>query len=349
MNRPTLETLYYDPSRGLSRKNLITQGLKHEYTSDEINEFLQSQEAVQLHKPKPIPNYVPISGVPGTVQCDLTFYEQYASSNKGFDIILTVIEINSRRAYCRPLKNKTQANVIQAFKEIIEESQKYIPIVSVTSDQGSEFSKEFVSFLEKQGISHYYTNVGDKHALGRAERFNRTIRGLIEKYMTAYNTHTWFNILDELVKNYNNTVHSSTGFAPNKVGEEELIMIRKRQSEKTNKVLDSMMRLQVGDKVRKIKNKSILDKKTGESWSRTVYTIKEVNHFSYVLENNEGTELKGTYKDYELQKVDTVEEFEGKSKTFDREKHKKEYKVSRSLKTEGVDSSNIMTHNRRNK
>ena len=38
------------------------------------------------------------------------------------------------------------------------------------------------------------------------ERFNRTLRAKIDKYMSAYKTNNYISVLDKLVKNYNNSV-----------------------------------------------------------------------------------------------------------------------------------------------
>ncbi len=47
------------------------------------------------------------------------------------------------------------------------------------------------------------------------ERFNRTIRDKINKYMIAYKTNRFIDVLPELVENYNNSIHSSIKITPN--------------------------------------------------------------------------------------------------------------------------------------
>ena len=47
------------------------------------------------------------------------------------------------------------------------------------------------------------------------ERFNRSLRGKIDKYMTTHKTKKYIDVLNKLVNNYNNTVNSSTGEVPN--------------------------------------------------------------------------------------------------------------------------------------
>ena len=41
------------------------------------------------------------------------------------------------------------------------------------------------------------------------ERFNRTLRGRIDKYMTTHKTKNYIAVLDKSVENYNETEHSA--------------------------------------------------------------------------------------------------------------------------------------------
>jgi hypothetical protein len=45
--------------------------------------------------------------------------------------------------------------------------------------------------------------------MGKIERFNRTIRDKLNKWMSATNSVEWVSIIDDLMENYNNTYHSS--------------------------------------------------------------------------------------------------------------------------------------------
>ena len=42
-----------------------------------------------------------------------------------------------------------------------------------------------------------------------AERFIRTIKTKIHKYMTAISKNVYYNVLDDIVNKYNNTVHKT--------------------------------------------------------------------------------------------------------------------------------------------
>lgn len=49
------------------------------------------------------------------------------------------------------------------------------------------------------------------------ERFNITIRKKIMDYMKAYNTHNFIDVLNKIVNNYNETIHSTTNMKPNNI------------------------------------------------------------------------------------------------------------------------------------
>ena len=50
-----------------------------------------------------------------------------------------------------------------------------------------------------------------------AERFIETLKNKIYKHMTYIGINVYFNVLDDIVKNYNNTVHNSIKMKPKDV------------------------------------------------------------------------------------------------------------------------------------
>lgn len=337
-----LTELYYDPVSGFVSASALHKKLKGKYALNQIKDFIDRQETKQLHKTSTKKAYYPIIGELGTFQADLTFYDKYAKSNSGYSSILTVIDINSRKAYARPLKQKTGAEVKKAFEEIIEEAGG---MKVVGMDGGSEFKGDFQAMLKKHGISFYVSDPGDKAKMGMIERFNRTLRERIEKYLTAYKTNRWVDALPLLVKNYNNTVHSRTKLAPNDVTRKQAHQIHADGLERTSALDDSLPIFRVGDTVRVLKPKEMFEKGASEKYYRGVYTISKVNPMSYKVKNEAGVELKKTVKHYEVQPAERVQTHHVE-KPQDREKEVKAYKVDRALKKEGVDRGNIVPSRR---
>ena len=90
------------------------------------------------------------------------------------------------------------------------------------------------------------------------ERFNRTLKSRLERFFTESKDHRWIDVLEQMTKNINNTVNRSTGFKPSEVtrSNSEEIKARLYSSSETPKNCS----LKVGDRVRIIKDKNLLDK-----------------------------------------------------------------------------------------
>ena len=75
-------------------------------------------------------------------------------------------------------------------------------------DKGREFYNKDVRKL----VEFYSTEIDEKSCV--IERFNRTIKDNNFKYFTANSTRKYIDMLDKLVDQYNNTVHSSIKMTP---------------------------------------------------------------------------------------------------------------------------------------
>ena len=68
-------------------------------------------------------------------------------------------------------------------------------------------------------IGLYSTENAEKSCV--IERFNRTIEENFFKYFSANNTRKYVNVLDVLVNQYNNSIHSSIKMTPSEVSRKE--------------------------------------------------------------------------------------------------------------------------------
>ena len=97
-------------------------------------------------------------------------------------------------------------------------------------DHGSEFyNNKFKSFLNKNDIEMYSTFNEGKSVV--AERFIKTLKNKIYKHMTTIGKNVYIYVLDDIVKKYNNTVHSSIKIKPKDVTDNNFI----EYSEESNK------------------------------------------------------------------------------------------------------------------
>ena len=113
---------------------------------------------------------------------DLADMQLISKFNKGIRFLLCVIDIFSKYAWVIPLKDKTGITITNAFKKILDESNRRPNETWV--DKGSEFFNRLMKvWLEKNAIEVYLThNEGESIV---AERFIRTLKNKIYKYMTS--------------------------------------------------------------------------------------------------------------------------------------------------------------------
>ena len=82
------------------------------------------------------------------------------------------------------------------------------------TDKGSEFiSKVFKDFLDKNGIKLYHTENEENSSI--VERWKKAMKNrMFKKMFGVNNTTVYWDKLDELVDDYNNTRHSSIKMTP---------------------------------------------------------------------------------------------------------------------------------------
>jgi len=82
------------------------------------------------------------------------------------------------------------------------------------SDKGTEFlNSTFQSMLRRRGIK-FYTSENEDLKAAVVERFNRTLKTKMFRYVIHANTRRYLDVLDDLLHSYNNTHHRSIGMAP---------------------------------------------------------------------------------------------------------------------------------------
>ena len=129
--------------------------LRSEYADKEISrrqisDWLKLQEVNQL--------YAPSKGTAKTFKSSMTTPNKILAMDlvnmekfqvRGYKYLFNALDMSSRYNYSVALKNKTDAEVLNGFKKIYNQSKTH----AVISDNGSEFiNKKFTSYLEKNGI-----------------------------------------------------------------------------------------------------------------------------------------------------------------------------------------------------
>src|SRR5690606_4622156 len=83
------------------------------------------------------------------------------------------------------------------------------------SDNGGEFVNEEIKLMAARFDIELINSLPYRpQTNGAIERFNKTLKDAIHKYMAEHNTRKYIDRLPFIVKNYNTTVHSTTKVAP---------------------------------------------------------------------------------------------------------------------------------------
>ena len=116
--------------------------------------------------------------------------------NKGFRFLLCVIDIFSKYAWVIPLKGKKGVSVVNAFQKILDKSKRKPNKIWV--DKGSEFyNSSFKKWLKDNDIEmHSIYNEGKSIV---AEKFIRTLKNKIYKYITSISKKMYIDKLDDIV------------------------------------------------------------------------------------------------------------------------------------------------------
>ena len=179
------------------------------------------QLAEELHKPitrKFRKRRVISYGIDKIWAGDLVEIQKYSKCNKGIKYFLTVIDVFSKYGWIVPLKDKKTESVSLAFDLIFKKSKRKPE--KLWTDKGSEFiSKHFKEFLKKNSIKLYHTENEEKSSI--VERWNKTMKNKMWKMFSANNNTVYWDKLDKLVDDYNNTYHSSIEMTPTEASKKE--------------------------------------------------------------------------------------------------------------------------------
>ena len=346
-----IEKLYKDPLTGLSSVDAIyrkAKALDKGISREQVKQFISKRYSAQLHKQLPrVKYYFPITGHEGDIQIDLMDVSNVSTMNKNIKFILVATDVFTRKGYVIPIKNKVKKSIIDSFTKLL----KQVKPNKITCDNGSEFtSKEFIKLCKDNEIiinyvdinNHYIPHTGNR--LGIVDRYIQKLRNKIHIYCDEYDTNKYIDVLEKLVNNINNDYNSGIKGVPNEVNPLQIEQIM------TEKLIDAVThqrkQFKVGDNVRCVVNKNVFEKGSVPKWSKKVHVIKDVRMHSFLLDNNKW------YKYYQLQPIESVErshivKTRTKSKEPTFEDIKRDNRIKRHLRQEGIETKNIIEDGRK--
>ena len=131
--------------------------------------------------------------------------------NKGFRLLLCVIDIFREYAWAVPLKDKKGVRIVNAFQKILDKSER--KLYKIWVDKRSKFyNNSFKKWLKDKDIEMYLIHNEGKSVV--AERFIRILKTKIYKYMISISKNVYIDKLDDIVNEYNNTYHRTIKMKP---------------------------------------------------------------------------------------------------------------------------------------
>lgn len=277
-----LKNIYLSPENpaGYSHPYKLWQAankINSKITLDMVKTWLETRDSYTLYR-KANQHFrrrkVIVSGVGIQFQADLLDFAPIKKENRGNRYLMTTIDCFSRKATAIPMKKKDEASSLKALKKTFQQMGKP---KKLQTDKGSEFiNKKVKKYLKDNKIHLFHSSTKIKASI--VERFNRTLRTKIIKYIAENKTLTYINILDDLLKSYNNSIHSTLEkYTPNQVSkknEDEIFEIQYRDylNERSKK-----FKFKIGDIVR-LAVPSVLHKTKAHhrNFTTELYTVVDV-------------------------------------------------------------------------
>lgn len=270
------------------------------------------------------------------VQCDLIDMQNLSDKNEGYKYILVCVDIFSRKAWVRPLISKQGLITAKSMADILLEMDPFLP-KCMLFDHGKEFLNQFVQkLLDEKNIKVLLP--GSQIKAAYAERFNRSFQSIVYRDMSHRQSYRYIDYLQDNLKTYNNTEHSSFNFlfSPNEAEMPENIQ-KVRQIQITNrsdiifKGKQMKAKFKVGDKVRIQKEKGVFDRGYKETSNPEYFEIVSINHrlpvITYTIRSLDRNDVivGGYYAEelqlvqgdvYKIEKVLKSRKVKGKEKEF---------------------------------
>jgi hypothetical protein len=223
--------------------------------------------------------------------------------NGGMHYLLTVIDVLSRFAFVKPLKNKQAASTAEALNEIFKESRRKPKFLQ--TDQGLEFAGKCLQFLKSENVVLFHNHSELKAAM--VERFNRTLMLRISKFLTYEKTNRFIDNLQDFVNSYNNAVHRiirQTPASVNKFNAMDVWMKTYGKGEMENVKLKP--KLKEGTFVRCKIVKPGFSKGYTMTFTNEIFRVRKVVNskpITYLLSNPNGDDIGGVFYDAEFSEV----------------------------------------------
>ena len=302
---------YNDPKTGLNTSKIIQK------IRDEYPEYTPTQIRNELNKIENVQQFKRITGRERKKQFSKTFAVN-SFDNMHIDIadlpnyktpqnrhtryVFVCVDVMSRFAWARPQTSKVNSVNVASFRSILEAMKKKFGKTPKSILSDLEFdTKEFRALCKEYGIKQYFSDrINKGYAVQIAERFIGTLKLMISKFVKLKNTTNYTDSLQDILHNYNTSIHSGINTDPLYAIEHNMTYKKPEQNAPDNF-------LETGVRVRTRLKRTITSKGDIVRFSKATYKIVKREGKKYQLQNeNTGEILEHFYPRHLLQVVEEV-------------------------------------------
>ena len=331
-----INKIYYDPKTGYIGTNALllkVQQINPNITSKMVDEFLKAQYAVQVnksHRKDKVFASIYASEPLKNVQMDIIVYDRYEYHK--YKYILCIVDVYSRYAAARAMTSRSMNHIMTNFKDIMNKDFGGLP-TAINCD--NEFNKnEINKFAKDNNITMYYSEPDQINKNAIVERFNRTLTQRLQLWRTATGKYAWNKVLQDIISNYNQTLHSTLKATPYDV-------YNKRDINHQHTII-LKNKFKVGDLVRLRIEKKTFSKDDILKYSKDVYQINDiVGQKIYLLNMTTKEIISKPVKPVQIISNNRTQNYINTSEeSITHIKQSKDRKIATKVPQEGIESTN---------
>ena len=245
----------------------------------DVKDYLSKRDDIQVkYKPKSYNSFVS-PGANFEYEIDIMDIEaKNSTSDTRYGLV--AVDNFTKIAEVIPIKNRTPESIIAGLKKIIAEMGK--PKQLYSDEESSVKSAKMVEFLNRTEIKSVQTST---HA-HTVERFIRTFKDNLYRRLDALKQtkKDWFRHIDNIIKKYNSTEHSTIQIKPNEASEKVnhlWVNWHLQNKAKSNRKYPDTSK---GDMVRVHIKPKIGTKAHEPKWSSTRHKVIRIDGNSYLID-----------------------------------------------------------------
>ena len=218
--RDILATYLKDPMlTGYSRDALYDKVVRDRWlgiSKRDVESFLKNTDLISKSKASftapVIKSYRPLFPMQHW-QIDLIEMSEQSivEANQFYRFLVVIIDIFSKFVYIYPIQKKEPQFVASILNRIFLNGD--IPKI-IQHDDGSEFKGSVTKLLKNFNIKDISNLPYSPQTNGFVENKNKQVKNMIQTYMATRRTKVYYNIIDRVAFNINNTKHSVTRMTP---------------------------------------------------------------------------------------------------------------------------------------